>query len=41
MAAKAVHQAWTEAESPTLVVSPGARQSGESMRKKRSTKPPD
>jgi hypothetical protein len=32
-AAKAVHQAWTEEESLTLVVSPGARQSGEFVRK--------
>ena len=32
-AAKAVHQAWTEAGSLTLVVSPGARQSGEFVRK--------
>jgi len=32
-AAKAVHQAATEAESLTLVVSPSARQSGEFMRK--------
>jgi hypothetical protein len=32
-AAKAVHQAWTEAGSLTLVVSPCARQSGEFVRK--------
>ena len=32
-AAKAVHQAWTEAGSLTLVVSPSARQSGEFLRK--------
>ena len=32
-AAKAVHQAFTEAESLTLVVSPSARQSGEFVRK--------
>ena len=32
-AAKAVHQAYTEAESLTLVVSPSARQSGEFVRK--------
>jgi len=32
-AAKAVHQAWTEARSLTLVVSPSARQSGEFVRK--------
>jgi len=32
-AAKAVHQAWTEAGSLTLVVSPSARQSGEFVRK--------
>jgi len=32
-AAKAVHQAWSTAESLTLVVSPSARQSGEFLRK--------
>src|ERR1039458_3429035 len=32
-AAKAVHQAYTEAGSLTLVVSPSARQSGEFLRK--------
>src|ERR1017187_4455044 len=32
-AAKAVHQAWTVAQSLTLVVSPSARQSGEFIRK--------
>lgn len=32
-AAKAVHQAWTVAESLTVVVSPSARQSGELVRK--------
>jgi hypothetical protein len=32
-AAKAVHQAYTEAESLTLVVSPSSRQSGEFLRK--------
>jgi hypothetical protein len=32
-AAKAVHQAWTEAGSLTLVVSPSGRQSGEFVRK--------
>jgi hypothetical protein len=32
-AAKAVHQAYTEAESLTLVVSPSARQTGEFLRK--------
>jgi hypothetical protein len=32
-AAKAVHQAWTAAESLTLVVTPSARQSGEFLRK--------
>src|SRR5512146_1736880 len=32
-AARAVRQAWTEAESLTVVVSPSARQSGEFVRK--------
>ena len=32
-AAKAVHEAWTQAGSLTLVVSPSARQSGEFVRK--------